>query len=105
MHNNQLLFQPVVEPVDYGIVPEDGICRFEDPVVFVGEVEQLAGDAETLEGVKRAQSLGIGDPEIQRCVDDEHRGFPALNEVYGIMLFIMFRIFPGSAEMVPFGEP
>ena len=49
----------MVEPVDYGFVPEDGVAGLLDPVVFIGEVEQLAGDATSLEGVERGQALGF----------------------------------------------
>ena len=42
----------MVEPGDDGFVPEDGIGGLLDPVVLVGEVEQLAGDSAPLEGVE-----------------------------------------------------
>ena len=33
-----ILFQPFVEPADHGLVPEDGVGRFEDPVILVGKI-------------------------------------------------------------------
>ena len=32
------LFEPLVQPVDDGFVPLDGVVRLQDPVVLVGEV-------------------------------------------------------------------
>lgn len=34
-----LLFGPLVEPGEDSFVPEDRICRLENPVVFIGEIE------------------------------------------------------------------
>lgn len=68
--NGIVLFEPLIEPADDCFVPEDGICRFQDPVAFVGEVEKFAGDAPALESVEGRQALRIGYSEIQRSVDD-----------------------------------
>jgi len=36
-----LLFQVRVEPREDGVIPEFGVLRLENPVAFVGEVEEL----------------------------------------------------------------
>ena len=42
----------------------DAVVRFEDPVVVVGEVEQLTGDALALAGSEGAEALGFDDAVV-----------------------------------------
>jgi hypothetical protein len=86
-------------------VPENGIIRLQHPVVFIGEIEQLAWNTQALQGVKGAESLGIGHPIVQRTVDDQHWRFPVFDEVHRVVLFVAGWIIPGRADMVPLGEP
>ena len=49
----QLFFEPLVEPAEEQTLPQDSILRFENPVVFVGEAEELgfyASQAGCVEG-------------------------------------------------------
>ena len=74
-------------------------------MVLVGEIEQLAGDSTSLEGVEGGETLGLGDSIVQSAVDDEHWGLPVLDEVQRVLLFVAFWVVPGGAKVVPFGEP
>ena len=57
-------FRPLVEPVEDGVVPLDAVVRFEHPVVVVGEVQQLAGDALVLAGCEGAEALRLDDAVV-----------------------------------------
>jgi hypothetical protein len=73
-------------------------------VVLVREVEQLAGNVELLEGVERAQPLGLADSIVLGPADDQYRRLPATDEVYRCLLLIAHRITPGRAKKLPLGE-
>ena len=79
--------------------------RFEDPMVFVGEVEQLAGNAKTLKDIKCPDPLRLRYSEVQRPMDHQHRCSPVLDIVYRIVFFIAFRIIPRRSDMVPLWKP
>ena len=79
--------------------------RLKHPVVFVGEIEELAFDAEPLQGVKGRDALGVYYAVIQGSVNDEHWGLPVFDEVDGVVFFIALWICPRRSSMVPFGEP
>ena len=100
-----LVLEEFVEPVDYGFVPEDGVAGLLDPVVFIGEVEQLAGDAAALEGVEGRKPLGFDDSKVLSAVYDEHRGLPVLDKIEGVLLFVTFGVVPGDADVVPLRKP
>src|SRR6266851_3901167 len=65
--------QVLVEPGDYGLVPHPGVLGLEDPVVLVGEVEELGGDTVALEVGPEAKGLPDGHPVVQFPMDDEDR--------------------------------
>ena len=63
----------VVEPGDHSLVPHPGVLGLEDPVVLVGEVEELGGDTVALEVGPEAKGLPDGHPVVQFPMDDEDR--------------------------------
>src|SRR6267378_468236 len=75
--------QVLVEPGDHGWEPHPGVLRLEDPVVLVGEIEELGGDTVAPEVGPEAKGLPDGHPVVQLPVDDEDRGGDTRNVAVG----------------------
>jgi len=77
-------------------MPEDGVGRFEDPVILVGKIEELARDAAPLQSVETRKPLCFHDPEVLPAVDNEHRRLPVLDEIRRIVLLVALGIVPST---------
>jgi len=64
-----------LDPFEDFVVPVAAVCGFVDPVAFIREVDELARDAQTLQGGEELLAFAHGDAEVEVIVDDEHRGF------------------------------
>ena len=85
---------PALQPaVDFAI-PEDGVLGFEDPVVFVGEIDEAAGDAQPLEGGVKLEALGDGDAVVEFAVDHEGGGLEVRGVGHRVLRVVGGRFFP-----------
>ena len=99
------LLEPLVQPTDHRLVPENAVVRLEDPVIFIRKIKQFARNAEPLEGVKRAEALRLDHSKILAAMNDEHGSFPILHIVDGVVLLVALRIIPRRSNMVPLRKP
>lgn len=71
------------QPGEDFIVPVAAVGGFQDPVSFIGEVDEFAGDSESLKGGEDLLSFADGDSEVEVIMDDEHGGFEIGCEAMG----------------------
>src|SRR5262245_37505568 len=66
--------QPLIEPVEHGLVPKLAVLRLQNPVAFVGVVEQLRRHALALQGREELQPFADRHAVIHLAVNDKRRG-------------------------------
>ena len=96
---------PFLEPGQHGLMPLDAVVGTKHPMVFVREVEELAGNAAALERRERLDSLGHRQPEVELAVDDEHRRRPPVHQESRIETLVELRIRVRRAPELPFRKP
>src|SRR5579863_8719918 len=99
------LFCPAIDPVEERLVPERAVLRFQNPVAFIGENQQLGRDLTHLERGVKLEALRVGDAEIQLAVDDQGGRLKLLNEMTGRPFVIYLGIVPRHAAELPHREP
>ena len=72
----QLLFAPLVEPVEVFAMPEQCVLRLKYPVTLIREDDKLRRDAHHLRGVECCHTLIIRNAEVHATVDAKNRSVP-----------------------------
>ncbi len=80
------------DPLEDFIVPVATIRRFCDPVPFIREVNELAGNPLTLQCRKRLLTFTHGNSKVEIIVDDQHRCFEIGRQSMRRMLLVRFTI-------------
>lgn len=87
-------------------MPVAAVGRFQDPVTFIGEVDEFAGNSEPLEGGEDLLSFADRDSEVEIVVDDEHWCFEVGGEFVRGVFFVGGAIgAPWRATVFVFIEP
>ena len=73
---SMLLFAPAVEPAEIFAVPEQGVLRFEYPVVLVREDDESGRDSHHLCRIVGCHSLVCRDAEIHASMCHEQGSVP-----------------------------
>ena len=79
-HSLWSLFQPSVEPVEEGALPEDTVLGFQHPVVLVREDEQFCLDAFHTGGIEGRHTLRGIDAVVLFTMDAEDGGVPFVDK-------------------------
>ena len=80
---NFSFFQPAVEPVEEGALPENSVLWFQHPVVFIGEDEQLGLYATQTGGVEGSHALVGVDAVVHLTVYAKDGRVPFVYELMG----------------------
>lgn len=105
--HGQLLVEsdPVADPVEDGLVPQQAILPVGHPVALVREMQEPRGYAQTLEDVEGLQALCLDNTVVQFVVDDE-LGCASVAEIgEGIPAFVVVAVVPDGAVVVVLDEP
>src|SRR6056297_3180973 len=92
-----LLAGPARQPGLHGAMPLHRVRRLQNPVVLVGEIEELARDSLPLQGREGRQSLLKRNAKIPGAVDDQH-GCPPFGDPVDRVLGLVAR---GCAKLRP----
>src|SRR5215472_5834901 len=88
---------PLVEPVEYCVIPKNIVGGFEDPVVLLFEKQKLGWDVLRLEHLKHGEALALRDAIVVCTVYDEHRRFEICRVHSGRLGNQRLRVLPGCA--------
>src|ERR1700691_1449227 len=77
---------PAVHPGNHGVVPLNAVGRLQDPVIFVGEIQELARYAAALQGGEHRQALCLRNPIIETALNHQHGRLPLAHIVDRIVL-------------------
>lgn len=72
--------QPFVEPVKERTLPENTVLRFEYPVIFIRENQQLCRYPSQLGRIECRHTLGSQDAVILFSMDTENRRIPLVDK-------------------------
>src|ERR1700730_8564456 len=84
----ELLSRPAVQPLEYRVVPLNAVGWFQDPMVLVGKVQQLARNAAALQGREHGDALRVRHPVVLLALNHQRRRLPLGDMVDGIELGI-----------------
>ena len=94
------------QPREDFVVPVAAVGRFQDPVAFVGKVDEFAGNPEPLQCGEDLLPLTYGNSKVEIIVDDEHGCFEVGGEAMGRMFFVGRAIgAPGRATVFVLIKP
>lgn len=74
-------FQPTVEPAEEHTLPHDGVLRFENPVILVGEDKHFSRHTAQTGGIECHFALRREDAEIIFAVRDKNRSVPFVDKL------------------------
>src|SRR5438270_12300833 len=87
------LLRVLTNPVEYGVIPELRILRFQDPMSLIGELDKLRRNLLLLKGSKELLSLADRDTVINFAVRNERWGFEVLREHTARILLVHLGVF------------
>src|ERR1051326_6434181 len=90
------LFNPGIDPIQKGLVPQQAVLRLQDPVAFIGKEKELGRHFLQLQRGEEFQALRIRHAKILFAVDDQRRGFELFDEIARRPLGVSFRLVPRS---------
>src|SRR5207247_6010133 len=94
-----------VDPVEYGLVPELTVLRLQDPMAFVGKIEELGRNSYPLQSGEQLHALCHRHPEVLFSMDDEHRRLEVLDEARRRPARVQLGARPWSPAKFPLGKP
>ena len=105
-----IIFQPTVEPIEVGALPQYAVLGLEHPVVLVGIDKQLGFYAFHAGGVEGTHALGGIDTVVFLAMDAQYWGIPVVYPTVGRIGIGLLRtgglvLVPISIVVLPVGEP
>lgn len=70
------LFQPFSQPAEHGRVPLQRIFRFQNPMTFIGEVQELRGHLTSLQASECGNAFRFGDTIVFSAVNHQRGCLP-----------------------------
>jgi hypothetical protein len=104
---HELLIQASVvsDPVEDALVPQQAVVPLRDPVALIGEVQETARHAQTLQDIEGLQSLRDQYTVVQVVMDNELGGAEVRRVDDGIPLLVIGAVVPDCAVVVALDEP
>lgn len=94
------------QPCEDFIVPVAAVGGFCDPVTFIGEVDEFAGDTQSLQCGEDLLAFADGDSKVEVIMDDQHGSFEVGGEFVWRVFFVGGAVgAPRCTAMFVFVEP
>lgn len=77
------------DPIEDGFMPQQTVVPLRDPVALVGEVQETAGNAKTLQNVERLQALIFVSMIIFRYLVNEDEAYLADQDAVVQVVWVM----------------
>ena len=75
-----VLLAPLIHPIIYRFVPQPRILRLENPMTFVGEIQELRRNLQSLQGREELKSFTHVEPIFIVPVNHQRRRFEIVVE-------------------------
>ena len=75
-----VLLAPLIHPIVHRFVPQPRILRLEDPMTFVGEIQELRRNLQSLQRREELKSFTYVEPIIILAVNHQRRRFEFVGE-------------------------
>ncbi len=75
-----VLLAPLINPIVYRFVPKLRVLRLKYPMTFVGEIQHLGWNLQSLQGRKELKSFAHVEPIIILAVNHQRRRFEFVGE-------------------------
>ena len=75
-----VLLAPLIHPIVYRFVPQPRILRLKHPMAFVGEIQELRRNLQSLQSREELKSFAHVEPIIILAVNHQRRRFEFVGE-------------------------